>query len=199
MSKYLIALLIVVTFLLGFFVGIKYAETKVKSSIESSLILEKIKDVFKIATVEANINEIYQHKDFTWFDLSPFRKTAMIRLQATVLAGIDLDSSGIDISEKNKIIRISYDPNPRILSIDHKLDYFDLQQGTFNYFSPEELTLMQADAKKTVSEKALQTGVLLRATQRKDELFASLQQICAEFGWTLVLDPKPIQKSNLMK
>ena len=55
MSKYLIALLIVVTFLflLGFFVGIKYAETKVKSSIESSLILEKIKDVFKIATVEA--------------------------------------------------------------------------------------------------------------------------------------------------
>lgn len=190
MTKYLIALLVLLSFVLGFFFGIRYAESKIKTKVDSAVVLEKIKDILKIATVEANISEIYHHKDFQWFDLSPFRKTAIIRLQAKVLAGLDLDTSAISISEKDRTIHIIYNPSPKILSIDHVLDYYDLQQGTFNYFTPEELTALQADAKQKVTDKAVQAGVLNRAEERRIELFKGLQMMAEQMGYKLILSPK---------
>ena len=78
MTKYLIALLVLLSFVLGFFFGIRYAESKIKTKVDSAVVLEKIKDILKIATVEANISEIYHHKDFQWFDLSPFGKQLLL-------------------------------------------------------------------------------------------------------------------------
>lgn len=190
MAKYIIALLVVVCFLLGFMCGIHYMKSKVNTNVASSAILDRIKDVLKVATVEANVNEIYQHKDFTWLDISPLRKTAMIRLQAKVLAGIDLDTSAIDINESNKTITITYNPTPKIISVDHHLDYYDLQQGSFNTFSSQELTAMESNAKTTVIQKVEAMGLLNQASRRRDEIFSSLQQICSQLGWKLVMSPR---------
>ena len=78
----------------------------------------------------------------------------------------------------------------KLLSIDHVLDYYDLQQGTFNYFTPEELTALQADAKQKVTDKAIQAGILNRAEERRIELFKGLQMMTEQMGYKLILSPK---------
>ena len=45
MTKYLIALLVLLSFVLGFFFGIRYAESKIKTKVDSAVVLEKIKDI----------------------------------------------------------------------------------------------------------------------------------------------------------
>lgn len=174
-----------VCFGVGFYAGSGYEKKTNHTNTTSSVMLERIKDVFKIVNIEAQFNELYSHKDYTWFDVSPFRKTAIIRIQANVLAGINADTSKMIIDEKTKTIKLTINLTPQILAIDHKLDYYDLQQGTFNYFSPNEMTELQEKAKEQILQKALTSDLLQRTSKRMNEMLGMLQQLAIHSGWNL--------------
>lgn len=176
---------IILAFILGFYVSrqINFKSSETKNS--STILLERIKEVFKIVYIEAQFNELYSHKDYTWVDISPFRKSAIVRIQATVTAGINMDSSKIEMDEKTKTIRLSFDSSPVILNVDHKLDYFDLQQGSFNYFSADELTGMQEQARGLILKKANESDLLARTTQKKNEMLLFIDQLANSMGWKL--------------
>ena len=63
---------------------------------------------------------------------------------------------------------------PDILSIDHQIDYYDLQQGTFNQFTPEEMTKLQTFAKDKIRSTAISSG-LLNKEKRRDEMLQQLE------------------------
>ena len=155
---------------------------------QSTVLLERIKEVFKIVYVEAQFNELYSHKDYTWIDLSPFRKSAIVRVQAKVTAGVNMDSAKIEIQEKTKTIHLIFNSQPVILSIDHKLDYYDLQQGSFNYFSAEELTKMQEQARQLILKKAMESDLLSRANQKRIDMTNTLDQFVNSMGWKLIVE-----------
>lgn len=168
---------------LGFYFGKNYNSSNSISKTDQSILLERIKDVFKVVYVEAQFNEIINHKDYTWFDLSPFRKTAIIRVQATVHAGIDMDSSRLELDELHKTLNFYLDTTPVILSIEHKMDYFDLQQGSFNYFKPEELSSLEENATSYIRQKAMQSDLLHRCSIKRNEMIQLMEDLAKGVGW----------------
>ncbi len=185
--KWIFLVLVCLAFAFGLYLGKKQFQSSGHVVTDSSVLLERMKDVFKMVFVEAQFNELYTHKEYHWIDISPFRKSAIIRIQAKVTAGLDMDSSSISIDEFQKSITLRFDKNPRILYLDHKLDYYDLQQGTFNSFSSSELTSLEDRAKEIIREKALQSDLLNRASTKRDEMMYTLNQLVQSLGWKLII------------
>ncbi len=192
-------LLICFAFALGVFVAKKIYKPESNAIHDSTVILEKIKDVFKLVFVEAHFNELYTHKEYNWFDISPFRKSAIIRIQANVTAGVNMDSSSIYIDEANKSITLRFDQRPVILYMDHSLDYYDLQQGTFNSFTSTELTTLQDKAREIIRNKAVQSDLLPRAATKRDEMISTINQLVQTFGWKLIVVNSEGNEKLIMK
>lgn len=190
-------LLCCVSFAIGLFVARYTFIEKSHSLNDTTIVLEKIKEVFKLVFVEASFNELYSHKQYNWFDISPLRKSAIIRIQATVTAGVNMDSAKIIIEEKDKIIHLSFDHQASILHIDHSLDYYDLQQGSFNSFSSKELTDLQTKAKELIREKASQSELIQKAGDKRDIMISTLKQLIESIGWTLYIEDTGKQNSIL--
>lgn len=177
--------------LVFFYLGSRYEKENNDNTKQSSaVLLEHIREVIKLATVEAQFSELYAHKEFQWFDLAPFRKSAIIRVQATVAAGIALDTSHFRIDEKTKELQLRANLEPKILYIDHQMDYYDLQQGSFNEFTAEDMSQMQQKAKELILKKAEESELLDRAKKSKESMIFILQQTLDLMSYRLVItDP----------
>ena len=57
---------------------------------QSQVLMEKIKTVAKLVTVEGYFSEVYDYQDYWNYDVSMFRKKALIRVKAKVSVGYDL-------------------------------------------------------------------------------------------------------------
>ena len=158
---------------------------------ESSMVLlEKIEKVVKLVAVEANISEIYDYKDYYPVDLAPFRKKVLVRVKARVSAGYNFDNMKVEINEEMRTVRILQFPEPEILSIDHDLDYYDISQGTFNRFTPEDYNTINAQAKQFVVEKAKDSRIIEEAEKQKEEILDMIRFLIQASGWTLVVDER---------
>ncbi len=180
----IVALLLV--FGLGIFATKKYyqlGETVTKQN--SQVLLERMKSVAKVIAVEGYFSEIYTHEDYYNFDLSPFRKKALLRVKAKVSVGYDLEGMKMEANDATKIISISNIPDPEILSIDHEIDYYDIQEGTFNSFTEQELTELNRRAKKFIEEKAKsdELGLLPAAEEQKLKMLESIEIIANTAGY----------------
>ncbi len=184
--KYVVGLL-GISLLIGFYLGIKYATPKIKSNTNATIMLEKIKEVFNIINVEGQFSEMIHEKSYNYFDLSPFRKSIIIRANAKVLVGYDLDSSKIFVDSKKKEMLIRTHSLPKIISTELNLDYYDIQQGTFNQFSPEELNILQDKIKNLIRTKAESSELFSKSLQRRQELLHTLHEYFTFLGWRLIV------------
>ena len=167
----------------------KYNSLTENHTTESSeVLLEKIQTVMKLIAVEGQFSEIYNYKDYVLTDLWPFRKSALIRVNAKVSVGYDLEDLKIDIDNENRIMRISEFPEAEILSIEHDLEYYDMQQGLFNVITTEDVTDMSKKAKSFIEEKALKSELFSIAKSQKMETSKMLNYIFQNSGWTLEMD-----------
>ena len=187
MSKNIAAIVaLILVFGLGIFASKKYyqfGETVAQQN--SQVLLERMKSVAKVIAVEGYFSEIYTHEDYYNFDLSPFRKKALLRVKAKVSVGYDLENMKIEANDLTKTISISNVPDPGILSIDHDVDYYDIQEGTFNSFTEQELTDLNRRAKKFIEEKAQsdELGLLPAAEEQKLKMLESLKMIANTAGY----------------
>ncbi len=152
---------------------------------EATVVLKSIQKVSKLVTVEAHLSEVYDYKDYYYYDFFPFRKKVLIRVNASVSAGYDFKGLDITVDEKNHEIRIDSFPNPSIISLDHDLDYYDIQEGTFNSFSEQDLTEIQQRAKDFIEDKAIDSQLLERAVEQKEEYISMLELVVETMGWRL--------------
>ena len=188
---------LVVLLILGMliFIGLKLSnwvqwrrEYQVETSSEA--ILERIEKVSKLITVEGYFSEIYDYKDYYWYDLSPFRKKALIRVKAKVSMGIDLEKMNIYTDSDNKTIRISNIPEVEILSIDHETDYYDISEGTFNSFSEKDYNELQKNAKEYIQHIALKSDLIQNAQEQREDVLELLRFYTESVGWQLVFENK---------
>jgi hypothetical protein len=122
-------------FFLGFWTARSWyrPKEKVKTEEDATVILEKIKTVSKLVTVEGYFAELYNYKDYYAYDWWIFRKKAIVRVKAKVSAGFDLSNLSFDVRPEESLIIIKNIPDSaQIISIDHQLDYYDISEGTFN-------------------------------------------------------------------
>lgn len=198
MKSYLWVISCILCFGLGLWMGVRLSRPAEDHRKEDAVVmLNSMKDVLKVTTVEAEISELLTQQSYYWFDISPFRKSAIVRVRATVHAGFDLDSSAVRIDEAGRKVILRLPSEPRILSVDQKLDYYDLQQGSFNAFTADELTLLQDKARDLILRSAIKGGVLDRARKRRADIMASLQAMASSSGYELRTEKMPDPPSGL--
>lgn len=183
---------LIMLFMIGaYFYGQYKLRSKVNQSETATVLLEKIKKVSKLVTTEAYLSEIYNYKEYYYYDISPLRKKVLLRVNAKVSAGYDFEKLQYSVNELEKTITLDSIPDPSILSIDHDLDYYDLQEGTFNAFSEEELTEIQRRAKEFVKDKAIESKLFDEAEIHKQEYLEMLRLVIETMGWSLKLNQDP--------
>ncbi len=186
--KLLIGLGIVGMFALGVFLTRYFYETKqIRVTENSDVVLEKVKMVAKLISVEGYFSEVYDYKDYWGYDFSLFRKKALVRVKAKVSVGYDLGQMKIEAKPEDKVIIVSNLPEPEILSIDHDLDYYDISEGTFNYFSEKDYNYINASAKKFIEERAAESDLMATAKKEGNQALELMKFIAESAGWRFVV------------
>jgi Protein of unknown function (DUF4230) len=171
-------IVIAAVFLLGIFATKWWSGFGAHQSKEDvQVLVEKMKNVSKLITVEGYFSEVYEYKDFMTYDISLFRKKALIRVKAKVSAGVDLNNMKIDVQ-----------PMTKILSIDHDLDYYDISEGTFNSFSAEDYNLMNEKAKNYIKEQAEKSELLQNASKQTNQILEVLKTMGETAGYKVEID-----------
>jgi hypothetical protein len=145
--------------------------------------MERMRNIHEMALVESQMSLIYDYKDFWHFDVTPFRKKALILVEGDVKAGFDLEGIHIEWYLEDRRVKIDSIPAVKILSVDHDLKYYDLQEGSFNGFTAEELTELGHGAKKYLESKAIEAGTLQEAAKRQKLFFEEVEQVLSQAGW----------------
>ena len=179
-----------VAILLLVFLGTRYWYTQNSMTVqeESEVLLERINTVTKLITVEGEFSEIYDYKDFWKYDLSPFRKKALLRINGKVSVGHDLNNIKIESFPDEKRLLISNLPSPTILSIDHKISYYDITQGSFNSFTPKDYNKMNENAKAMIRKKAEESILMKTAEDQGVQLLEMIGFMAEQMGWTLEIE-----------
>ena len=179
-----------VAILLLVFLGTRYWYTQNSMTVqeESEVLLERINTVTKLITVEGEFSEIYDYKDFWKYDLSPFRKKALLRINGKVSVGHDLNNIKIESFPDEKRLVISNLPSPTILSIDHTISYYDITQGSFNSFTPKDYNKMNENAKAMIRKKAEESILMKTAEDQGVQLLEMIGFMAEQMDWTLEIE-----------
>lgn len=154
---------------------------------QSTVLLDKIKSVCKLISVEGDFAEIYHYENTKGglMNLLNSKKKALIIVKAKAHIGYDLQKLELKADNKNKRIILTNFPEPEVLSIEPELQYYDVKNGLFNSFSSEDLTKVNQEAKDHIKQKIPESGLM--QTARKEALQAVLlvEKIVETIGWTL--------------
>ncbi|MFZ1457390.1 MAG: DUF4230 domain-containing protein [Saprospiraceae bacterium] len=165
---------------------------KVQEAESSTLVLEKIKTVTKLITVEGQFSELYNYKESYEYDFfNLFSKKIILRVTAKVSVGYDFEKVNLTVDSLTKTITLNEMPLPEILSIDHDLDYYDISQGTFNSFTVDEYNMINKRAKQLIAMKAKNTPLLTEAEKQKSEYIKMMEMALKSGGWQLVVKNRP--------
>jgi len=162
--------------------------------VSATVLLERVEKVMKLVTVEGHFSEIYDYKHHLIADIWPFRKKALVRVNAKVLVGYDFESAKVTVDDASRTIVISDLPEPSILSIEHDMDHYNFENGLFNMINNSDITAMGFEAKEFISEKAKESDLFDQAETQRLELFEILELAIEASGWELQVEASPPHK-----
>jgi hypothetical protein len=187
--------LVAILLAVGMWLGKKLLVPQIKVEENSNIVVERIEKVAKLITVETHLSELFNYKDFYDYDWSFLRKKILLRINAKVSAGYDLKKLNITVDSRNKIIHLGPIPSPEILSIDHNVDYFNIEEGLFNTFKPEDYTKINARAKSYIAKIANNHEVLKTARFQENEMVEMMEAMAKSMGYQLdVVNQVPLPK-----
>lgn len=178
-------LALLIAFIVGAWLSWQYFSSGPKGVENSSVLLEKIQAVAKLSTVEGSFSEIYNYSEYQGYFTFFWDKKVLVRVRATVSAGYDLERLHIEADQLTKTIRMSNLPKPEILSIDHTLDYYDISEGLFSSFSPEDYTRINQRAKDLIRDSAQKSNLLSEADAQGAKMLDLMRFMIEGAGWKL--------------
>jgi hypothetical protein len=166
---------------------------------QSTVLLEKIKSVCKLISVEGDFAEIYNYENSTdhFMNLITSKKKALIVINAKAQIGYDLNKIIMHAdTEKRKIILTNF-PQPEVLAIEPELEFYDIKNGLFNSFKPQDLTALNQEAKKHIREKIPESGLMDTARREAIEAVLLIEKIVETIGWKLDYTALEIDTSKI--
>ncbi|MTB51947.1 DUF4230 domain-containing protein [Lewinella sp. W8] len=161
----------------------------------STVLLERVRNVLKLVTVEGDVSELYhsdQAREVTLYLPLParfsFRKQASVEVRGTVLVGYDLEQLQLRVDESQQRVYLQNLPEPEILAVDHELIYRDLNESWFNSFTAEDYSELNRKAKEKLREKALESKLLEAAREQGDGVLETVAYLVEGAGYELVLE-----------
>lgn len=166
---------------------------------QSTVLLEKIKSVCKLISVEGDFAEIYKYENTKegFMNLVSSKKKALIVINAKAQIGYDLQKVLMHSDTGKKKIILTNFPQPEVLSIEPELEFYDIKNGLFNSFTPNDLTSLNQEAKKHIKEKIPESGLMETAKREALEAVLLIEKIVETIGWTL--DYSALEISNERK
>ncbi len=163
--------------------------------INQKILLERVNKVAKMITIEGEFSNIHEYNDSYWADVSMLRKKAIVKVDAKVSVGYDLQKAKFEIDADNKILYVRNLPDPEILSIDHNLQYYDIQEGMFNSFTEKELSSIGAVAKEKLRKAVLGGPLIEQAKVEGIESLEIIKLLVEQAGWTFKVENNIIAPS----
>ena len=199
--------LILIGLLIGLIGGIAvtslyYKNQKQKQlQIQSIILMEKIKQVCKLITVEGEFTEIFTHRDEkNWFfKLIQLEKKALLIVKAKVMIGFDLSKINIQINTQHKRVSLTKFPAPEILSIDSDLEYYDIQRGIINKFSENDLNNVNRKSKDFIREKVAESELYSIARKQASDTIGVIRELIESVGWELHTENKELETRDESK
>ncbi len=154
---------------------------------QGMLILEKIKSVCKLVTVEGDFAEIYRYEHIKdgFMNILSSKKKALIIINAKAQVGYDLKKMRLQADESQRIIRVQSFPQPELLSVSPNLQFYDIKNGLFNSFSPDDLTDLNQRAREYIEEKIPDSSLMHTARAEALQAIQVIEKIVGTIGWTL--------------
>ena len=171
----LMLIVIIATISVTFFVTNKFHEQELYSA---SGVLEQVKDISELNTVEMYFNEIIDFKNaklFNNFQIPFTEKSFIFTVKSKVKAGVDLssiDEGDIAISGKSLLIQL---PNPTITSkeiLSYKV--YDEKNGLFNEVTTEDTLKALELFEKDMEEQALSSGIIEKSKENTEHIIRNL-------------------------
>ncbi|TDL99874.1 MAG: DUF4230 domain-containing protein [Flavobacteriaceae bacterium] len=160
-----------------------------QNQLQAGIILDKLKTVCKLVTVEGNFSEIYhyQSKQSSLLDFLG-KKKALVIVQAKASVGYDLSKIVLRADDKNKKVYLSAFPEPQVLHLETDYKYYDTKDSLLNRFDANDMTLLNQEAKDFISEKIPQSGLLESAKKEALSAIFIMEKLVETIGWTLEVD-----------
>lgn len=152
--------------------------------VKQQMLLERIKKVAKLVTVEGDYSNIHEYKNFYWADISILNKKAILKVKAKVSVGYDMQKMTWEIDSVNKVIRISNMPKPEIIAIDHNVQYYDMKEGMFNTFKESDLNDINIVIKQKLREETEKGPLMQKAKEEGLEQLEIIKLLVEQAGWT---------------
>jgi hypothetical protein len=194
--------------LLGLFLGaiitywilryLKFQNTKSLTQSQSTILLEKMRKVWKLITVEGEFAEIYHYENTKerFLNMISSKKKAVILINAKAHIGFDLSKIKMEAINERKVIKLTEFPKPEVLSLETDLKYYDKKEGLFNKFDSSDLTELNVKSKKFLMDKIPDSGLFETAQTEALEAVLMIQNIVETIGWTLDYQDLLLSKSG---
>ncbi|EIJ38283.1 hypothetical protein JoomaDRAFT_1267 [Galbibacter orientalis DSM 19592] len=176
---------------------------------QSIIILEKIRNVYKLITVEGEFAEIYQYENVRehFLKLISSKKKALLVINAKVNVGFDLKKIEMHADPSSKKIILTSFPEPEVLSIEPDVKYYDIKEGLFNWFKTDDLSTLHSEAKEHILKKIPESGLLESAKKEALDAVLMIENMVQAIGWKLdykaleidLIPEKPKAKPKLKK
>jgi len=175
--------------ILAYLIFAKFHAVKNKSAVksQSAVLIENIRSVCKLVTVEGDFAEIYHYESVKekFFHLLKGTKKALIIINAKAYIGFDLSKIKIESDTKNKQIVLSHFPQPKLLSIETDYKYYDKKEGWLNPFTSSDLTELNKEAKQFIKDKVPHSGLLEVAKKEALQAIALMESLASSIDWTV--------------
>ncbi len=165
---------------------------------QSTVLLERIKSVCKLISVEGDFAEIYKYENRRerFLSLVSSTKKALIVINAKAHIGYDLQQIDLRADPSNKKIILANFPEPQVLSIEPKLEFYDIQNGLFNAFKPNDLTALNQEAIQHIREKIPKSGLMDTARREALEAVLLMSKLVETIGWKLDYSALELKESE---
>ena len=184
-SKFPYTLGLLTMLVLGIFIAKWWYADRRETRQEETVLLEQVKAVSKLVTTEGYFSEILSETDTKLFYGFPSTKKVLIKVKAKVSAGFDLSNMKIDADPTTKTLRLSNIPPPNIISIEPEISFYDINNGVFNQFSPEDYSRLNKKAIEVIREQALKSAFMQTVTEQGGKNFEALRLLTTSLGWRL--------------
>lgn len=163
----------------------------------SALIHQQLQNVGKLIVSEGTYAEVFAYEDSKklYFDVFSASKKALIVVNATASIAYDLSKIETTVDVENKTVTIISIPAPA-LSINPKIEYYDLQQDFLNQFNAEDHNKIKERVEGALRDKIEGSDLTKNAQNR---LISELQKIYIltnSMGWALQYKGKMVETEN---
>jgi len=166
---------------------------------EATVLLEQIRRVSKLVTVEGDVSEIYHStktRNVTLYLPLPahlrFDKEATVQVRGKVLVGYDLDQLRVDVNDAAKKVTLTNLPEPTILAIDHELTYRNLEESWFNNFTAQDYSDLNKEAKERLRDEALKSKLMEKARLEGNGIIETIRFLVTAAGYEFILEGEEI-------